>query len=372
MLEENKGLVLTKNTPLANAEWVNPMAPWDGEVKTKQRKQGRRMSINMRSNQTGEQILCKTNDSTRFMTQTPCNLNDLKKRFLSGSSRSKGAKIDDDVRRACLKVYTTALYLQERKFLKNRGGSMLAQEHKHTDVIELLSEWTEMSRMGAVCPQRFDTIGPTETYGCVPESLYNQKARICRELAGEKEEGLQLFENHTDGRSRGEGNGLPLGEIEAREIFANWFLWRKYFRDHLLGGARGGDEISCRYEEEKIPAKVQVDGSMQRKLDGVYHLRPQAHEGRPCYTCTAGDGSQHHLYHVPTQGRWYISAILGSRSSKKAGAMVESLSKVPTEITGRMPENVIRRMLAPSATNRSRACALTVCVRSCIHLRAYC
>ena len=70
MLEENKGLVLTKSTPLANAEWVNPMAPWDGERKRKQKKQGRRMSINMRSKQTGEQILCKSEDANRFLLNT--------------------------------------------------------------------------------------------------------------------------------------------------------------------------------------------------------------------------------------------------------------------------------------------------------------
>jgi hypothetical protein len=336
MLEENKGLVLTKNTPLANAEWVNPMAPWDGEKKSKLRKQGRRMSINMRSKQTGEQILCKTNDSSRFMTKTLCKLNDLKKHFLSGKSKCHGAKVNDDVRKSCLDVYTTALYMQERKFLQNEGGSMLKQELKYTDWLEVMSEWTEMSRAGSVCPQRFDTVGPTETYGCVPEILYNQKARICRELGGDNEEGLELFECHTDGRSTASTlrGGLPLGEIEAREIFQNWFLWRKYYRDHLLGSARGGDEVTCRYEEEKIPAKIQVDGSMLRKLDGVYHLRPEAHEGRPCYTCTAGDESQHHLYHIPSQGRWYISVQLGQRSSKKGGAMVESLVKLPTEIIG--------------------------------------
>jgi hypothetical protein len=39
-----------------------------------------------------------------------------------------------------------------------------------------------------------------------------------------------------------------MGEAQLNDIYSNWRVWARYYRHHLLGGARGGDEVMATYD----------------------------------------------------------------------------------------------------------------------------
>jgi hypothetical protein len=275
--QESSFLPLSKETQQRTFELENPMSPWAGQKKTKVRKQGgRRMSIRQKSQLTGEQI------GGSLSIAAMCGLKELQWYIITAGTCPHtgqiqivhGAMVDSSVRSACIDIYTNALYMLSRgslqtkdedlKFRKLDIQRMLLPEQAMTDEfnfrVRKKKKKKKKKKNGAnltdISGVRFDTVLPNATYAVLPDELIKQ-AYVCRELGspGEREEGVRLFRHHQDGRSGGNDGGGALlrhntymGEAQLNDIYSNWRVYTRYYRHHLLGAARGGDEIMATYE----------------------------------------------------------------------------------------------------------------------------
>jgi hypothetical protein len=182
----------------------------------------------------------------------PCGLDELQS-WISHCGSMSGPKLhfgrmDEGVKKACMDLYTTALYLHERGALRN----FMQRGERGTDV-----DGTEYS---------WDNRKPSQTCVYLPEFMRQSekgnasekeaRARVIRELGGE-ERGIELFQPHQDGRSSKNTSQMPsqytplasssddrdvieryagmVGEEEIYKLSAPWRRWREYFLKQSLG-----------------------------------------------------------------------------------------------------------------------------------------
>jgi hypothetical protein len=221
----------------------------------------------------------------------PCTIEELQTHMIrtAGKSSYLGGKVDDKVREACWDLYTVALYLYERGALPLEGGLNKSASEKKAkakaaadddsdeesdDEDEEEVELDEVKKF-----MEFDERSALETASWVPQGINTKPFKICREVDGREElAGAQfLFEAHHDGRSYNPPPGpdhekklhrrkaAPIGEehakmyekkmgkAELKDIFGIWQVWRRHFRNHVMGAGSGkqmrkeNDDVRLQY-----------------------------------------------------------------------------------------------------------------------------